>query len=135
LALQVTRPEAPKAAYYASSNAYLDLAALANPGAASSDRAFLATQLAEERAQADLLRCIFGPLPFGRRVVERSWRTPAIVSLARHADDKRDFAGLPVLADALEEAGCDDIELLAHLRGPTLHAKGCWPLDLILARE
>jgi len=42
---------------------------------------------------------------------------------------------LPILADALEEAGCDDVDVLAHLRGPGPHARGCWALDLVLGRE
>jgi hypothetical protein len=41
-------------------------------------------------------------------------------------------ARLVVLADALEEAGCQDWEFLAHLRGPGPHVRGCWALDLIL---
>jgi hypothetical protein len=134
LALQVTRPEAQKAAYYAAANAYVDLAAIVNPGVASSDRAFLATQRKEERAQADLLRCIFGPIPFGRQA-EPSWRTPVVLSLARPIYDDRDFADLPILADALEESQCDDAELLGHLRGPGPHARGCFALDQLLAKE
>jgi hypothetical protein len=40
---------------------------------------------------------------------------------------------LPILADALEEAGCDNADILGHLRGPGPHWRGCWPLDLLLA--
>jgi hypothetical protein len=46
-----------------------------------------------------------------------------------------DPARLAVLADALEEAGCTDLTMLAHLRGPGPHFRACWPLDLVLAKE
>ena len=52
--------------------------------------------------------------------------------LARAAYDERAFERLPVLADALEDAGCGDAEILDHLRAPKLHARGCWVLDLLL---
>jgi hypothetical protein len=42
---------------------------------------------------------------------------------------------LAVLADALEEAGCADAELLGHLRGPGLHVRGCWAVDSLLGRQ
>ncbi len=41
---------------------------------------------------------------------------------------------LGVLADALEDAGCTDAELLGHLRGPGPHVRGCWALDLVLGK-
>jgi hypothetical protein len=42
---------------------------------------------------------------------------------------------MPILADALEEAGCTDQLILDHLRSPGPHVRGCWPVDLILAKE
>ena len=48
--------------------------------------------------------------------------------------DGRDFAGLPILADALEEAGCDNADILSHFRRGD-HAHGCWALDGLLGRE
>src|SRR5262245_43579106 len=56
-------------------------------------------------------------------------------SLAREAYDKRDFSNLPIIADALEEAGCDNTTLLAHLREDREHWRGCWAVDLILGRH
>jgi hypothetical protein len=47
----------------------------------------------------------------------------------------RAFDRLPILADALEEAGCTDAEVLAHCRGPGPHVRGCWVVDLILGKE
>jgi hypothetical protein len=46
-----------------------------------------------------------------------------------------DPARLAVLADALEDAGCTEIELLGHLRGPGPHVRGCWALDLVLSKS
>jgi hypothetical protein len=68
--------------------------------------------------------------------------TPAAQGIARRAYDDHDFAALPVLADALEEAGCEDSDILAHCRHATsstlarpLHARGCWALDLVLGKS
>jgi hypothetical protein len=65
LALQVTLADAGWAAWYSSSNASWTVAASAHPGAALSDASFIATEAAEKKAQAALLRDIFGPLAFG----------------------------------------------------------------------
>jgi hypothetical protein len=46
-----------------------------------------------------------------------------------------DPARLALLADALEDAGCTDGELLGHLRGPGPHVRGCWALDLVLGKS
>jgi hypothetical protein len=55
--------------------------------------------------------------------------------LASHIYDSRAFDRLPILADALEEAGCKDAEILAHCRGPGPHVRGCWVVDLVLGKE
>jgi hypothetical protein len=81
--------------------------------------------------QLALLRDILGN-PFRRPPFEPSWRTPAVVALANGVYEDRAFDRLPVLADALEDAGCADSQLLGHCRGPGLHARGCWALDLSL---
>ncbi len=83
-------------------------------------------------AVADAVRDIFGS-PF--RVVPAlrpEWLTADAVGLARAAHELGEFNRLPILADALEEAGCDSADLLEHLRGGGLHARGCWALDLVL---
>jgi hypothetical protein len=92
---------------------------------------------AEESTQADLLRDIYGPLPFRPVAADPAWlawKDGTIPKLAQAIYDERAFDRLPVLADALEEAGCDNPDFLAHLRGPGPHTKGCWPLDLILGK-
>ena len=139
LALQVTRPEAAKAAYYACSNAHLAAAAIANPDALPGDRAFYASQLAEERGQADLLRDVLGPLPFRPVAIDPAalcWYGGSVVRLARRVYEERKFEWLPVLADALEEAGCQDKDILRHCREQGgIHVRGCWCVDLVLGKQ
>ena len=64
-----------------------------------------------------------------------AWGGGAVPKLAQAAYDERAFERLPVLADALEEVGCTDADLLNHLRGPGPHLRGCWALDLLLGKE
>jgi hypothetical protein len=69
-------------------------------------------------------------------VLDTCFLTPTVVSLAQTIYHERTYTDLPVLADALEDAGCDHpYALLGHLRSPGPHARGCWALDLILAKE
>jgi len=49
--------------------------------------------------------------------------------------DDRGFEDKPILADALEDAGCDNADILSHLRGPGPHVRGCWVMDAILGKE
>jgi hypothetical protein len=62
----------------------------------------------------------------------KSWRGGLLVSVARRMYDSRDFGDMPVLADALEEAGCQDQDILGHCRSGGEHVRGCWVIDLIL---
>lgn len=59
---------------------------------------------------------------------------PDVQNLARAIYADKSFADMPVLGDALEDAGCDDEEALDHCRNHPLHARGCWVLDAILCR-
>jgi hypothetical protein len=96
--------------------------------------AFQAARVAEKQVQCRLLRCIAGN-PFRRFRPRRSWLTwhdGAVAKLARALYDGSRFEDLGVLADALEEAGCTDPELLGHCREPGPHARGCWALDAVL---
>jgi hypothetical protein len=88
-----------------------------------------------------LLWDLFGS-PFRPVLVEPAWRTPAVLALARAAYEERvepegslAVDRLAVLADALEDAGCTDLALLEHLRGPGPHVRGCHVLDAILHKE
>lgn len=64
-----------------------------------------------------------------------AWLTATVLAIAQAAYDERDWGRLHVLADALEEAGCDHADLLSHLRGLGPHVRGCWALDLVLGLD
>jgi hypothetical protein len=85
-------------------------------------------------AQAGLLRCIFG-IPFHPITVSPDWLTATVVSLAQAIYQEKDFARLPLLADALEEAGCTNADILNHCRQPSEHVRGCLVVDLLLTKE
>jgi len=92
--------------------------------------------------QATLLRDIFSPLPFREVVLDLAWVTVTARSLAEAAYQERQLPGgtldpmrLAVLADALEEAGCTDLEILGHLRGPGPHVRGCFVIDALLGKD
>jgi hypothetical protein len=82
-------------------------------------------------AQAALVRCIFGN-PFRPVAFDPAWRTDTAVVLARQMYDSRDFGAMPILADALQDAGCEDEQVLNHCREPGPHARGCWVCDAVL---
>jgi hypothetical protein len=86
------------------------------------------------RAQADLFRDIFEN-PFHPPVVRREWLTDTVTGVAAGIYADRAFDRLPILADALEEAGCDDPDVLAHCRGGGPHARGCWVVDRVLGKS
>jgi hypothetical protein len=98
----------------------------------------------EEEGEAilcDLVREVFGN-PFRPVLPTHGWRTRTVVQLAQAAYDHRalpnghlDAGRLAVLADALEEAGCGDADLLWHLRGPGPHVRACWAVDLVLGKS
>jgi len=92
------------------------------------------SESAERKRFADHLRCIFGN-PFRPVSVEAAWLTPAVRSLARRMDQARDFSQMPALADALEESGCANSDVLDHCRSRTPHVRGCWVVDLLLGME
>jgi hypothetical protein len=86
----------------------------------------------ESRVQAQILRDILGN-PFRPVVVEPEWLTDTVVSLARQMYVTQDFTAMPILADALQEAGCENADILGHCRDEKQqHVRGCWVLDLII---
>jgi hypothetical protein len=112
-----------------------------NPSAIAAGYALhneLVTQRTEQRdARAcDLIREVFGN-PFRPAVVRPDWLA-CNHGAARHIAEKiaatADFTDLPVLADALEDAGCCEHELLGHLREAKSHVPGCWALDAVLGK-
>jgi hypothetical protein len=141
--------DAPHGAYLweqAADTADQAASALLPPQVRAADRARWPAEAAwrEERAaQAHLLRCIFGN-PFRPVNLAPPWRAQpgdTLFRLAMGAYDERDLpAGtllgprLAALADALEAAGCDQADLLGHLRSPGPHVRGCWPIEAVLGR-
>jgi hypothetical protein len=84
-----------------------------------------------------LLHCVFGN-PFKSSALDPSWldwNGSTVVKLAQGIYDDRAFDRLPVLADALEEAGCHDADILGHCRHPGPHVRGCWVVDLLTGRN
>lgn len=103
---------------------------------------------AARRAHANLVREILGN-PFQERTIVPEWmftggrgliprwatrvsETAKLLADGIQADQA--FERLPILADALEESGCTDTDMLAHLREPGRHVRGCWALDLVLGK-
>jgi len=91
------------------------------------------SEAAEFAAQAGLVRDIFGN-PFRHAAFDPGWRTEAAVGLARGMYASRNFGPMPVLADALADAGCPDPNVLAHCRSGGSHVRGCWVVDLVLGK-
>jgi hypothetical protein len=87
----------------------------------------------ENRFLSTLLRDIFEN-PFRPVAVEPGWLTSTVVELARGIYEERAFDRLPILADALQDAGCDDADILGHCRGSGPHVRGCWVVDLALGK-
>ena len=94
----------------------------------------------EQHYRCALLRDLFGPLAHRAVQIDRSvstWKDSTIRKLAQaiYEDQAFDPVRLAILADALEEAGCDDTSIIEHLRGPGPHMRGCWVVDLILGKK
>jgi hypothetical protein len=92
----------------------------------------------EQRQQVPLLRDIFGnpfrpPAPVPAAIL--AWGNGAVPKVAGAIYEEAAFDRLPILADALEDAGCDNADLLDHCRGPGVHARGCWAVDALLGRK
>jgi hypothetical protein len=69
-------------------------------------------------------------------IFDPAWRTSTAVALATQMYDSRDFSIMPILADALQDAGCDNDDILAHCRDPQgTHVRGCWVVDLVLGKS
>ena len=101
----------------------------------SLDAPAMRRRLADEpAAESQLLRCIYGN-PFRPVTVNPAWLIPNVTTLARIIFDRKAFEEMPDLADALEMAGCNNDDMLAHCRKPGEHVRGCWVVDLILEKE
>jgi hypothetical protein len=91
----------------------------------------------EAEASAALIREMFGnPFsPAAGIMAFLSWNDGTVPKLAQTIYDGRAFDRLPLLADALEDAGCDDADILSHCRTPGEHVRGCWVVDLLLGKS
>ena len=90
--------------------------------------------IAEQQAQTALVVCLFGN-PFRSRPVSTSWLAREVTARADSIYAERAFDRMPLLADALEAAGCTDREMIQHCRSDGQHARGCWVVDLLLGKE
>ncbi len=89
----------------------------------------------ELRQQARLCADIFCN-PFRPVALDLDWRTDTVLSLARQMYESRDFSAMPILADALQDAGCDNDDILNHCRDANgVHVRGCWVVDLVLGQS
>ncbi|VTT96388.1 Uncharacterized protein OS=Sorangium cellulosum (strain So ce56) GN=sce5710 PE=4 SV=1 [Gemmataceae bacterium] len=73
--------------------------------------------------------------PFQRVAFDPAWRTSTAVAMAKGFVETGDFSAMPILADALQDAGCDDPEVLGHCRSDRPHYRGCWVVERVLARR
>jgi hypothetical protein len=90
----------------------------------------------ELRAQVALIHDVFNN-PFRQVRIEPScltWQGSLVREMAQTIYGERRFEDLPILADALEDAGCDNADILDHCRRPGEHARGCWVVDLLLGK-
>jgi hypothetical protein len=82
---------------------------------------------------ASIVRDIFGN-PFRPVSFSPDWRTSTTVAIAQGMYELRDFSPMPLLADALQDAGCEVSEIIDHCRGPGPHVRGCWVVDGVLGK-
>jgi hypothetical protein len=97
-------------------------------------RARTSAPRAERVAQARLVRDIFAN-PFRPMSAAPRLAASGVVAIARTIYEERHFIDMPVLGDALEEAGCTDRDILAHCRRPGDHVRGCWVVDWLLGKK
>lgn len=105
-------------------------------GPGSAAEPWISTSIHEKSVQAGLLRDIIGN-PFRLATLERSWliwNDNTILHMAQSIYDDRAFDIMPVLGDALEDAGCRNAAILNHCRQPGQHVRGCWVVDLLLEK-
>jgi len=94
----------------------------------------LTEKIISRQTQMGILCCVFR-VPFRPTSFDLAWRTSDSLALANGIYTERAFDRMPILADALEEAGCDSEEVLLHCRGDGPHVKGCWVVDAVLGKE
>jgi hypothetical protein len=88
----------------------------------------------ERPLRVTIVRDIFGN-PFRPVTLDPAWLTSTAVAVAKGMYESRDFSPMPILADALQDAGCTSEDVLSHCRGGGLHVRGCWVVDLVLGKS
>lgn len=116
----------------AAQTALIALGGLATPE--EGDEVARLASVKEVHTQADYVRDLFGN-PFRPVAFDPAWRSPTAVEIGRRIYEERDFPAMPVLADALQDAGCEVPEVLEHCRSGKPHVRGCWVLDRVLAKD
>ncbi|OAI50770.1 hypothetical protein AYO44_17530 [Planctomycetaceae bacterium SCGC AG-212-F19] len=106
----------------------------ADPSDSASRDAAQQAHRAEQATQSRLFRDIMGN-PFRGVSIKSAWQTATVTSMAQAIYDDRAFDRMPILADALEDAGCTSADILDHCRQGGEHVRGCWVVDLVLGRE
>ncbi|VTR97033.1 Uncharacterized protein (Fragment) OS=uncultured bacterium PE=4 SV=1 [Gemmata massiliana] len=99
------------------------------------DKAFGPGEEETSEIVVTLIRDIFGPLSFRPVAFSPEWRSSTAVAIAAQMYESREFGAMPILADALQDAGCDSADVLDHCRGPRPHVRGCWVVDFVLGKE
>jgi hypothetical protein len=89
----------------------------------------------EQQAASEILRDIYGRLLFRPVSLDPSWLTSDVVALAEGIYAENAFDRMPILADALQDAGCDSPDILNHCRQPGKHVRGCWVVDMLTGRK
>jgi hypothetical protein len=88
----------------------------------------------ERTHQSRIILDIFAN-PFRPVAIDPRWLTSDVVGLARAIYEDRAFERMPILADALMDAGCEAQPIINHCRGDGVHVRGCWLLDLVLGKS
>jgi hypothetical protein len=88
----------------------------------------------EYQEQAKVMRDISGN-PFRPITLNPSWLIPSVLTFANGIYFEKAFDRMPILAAALQDAGCDNDDILNHCRQPGEHVRGCWVIDLLLSKQ
>jgi hypothetical protein len=134
LAYAVQAAASTRLAWYAGGPAMAVASALSHWAARHAPERQFDLQQEEMRTNAALARDLFGNpfrAPPAIDPAWRAWKGGTVGRLAQSIYVEGRFDHLPVLADALEEAGCTDADILDHFRRPGIHARGCWLIDLL----
>jgi hypothetical protein len=103
------------------------------PAESRHSRLWSDAETAEVRAQIALVYEVCNP--FRKVKFNKKWRTDTAVTLARTMYEAREFGAMPILADALQDAGCENLDILDHCRDVNQsHVRGCWVVDLVLGK-